>query len=368
MRRLSFVLLLVVLMGGCIKRSRLFAPQTGGSAPVLVELFSNDACVHCPEAEEIIDSLMQADSNLYLINYHVGVPDANDPFYLADSEDINARIVYYYGSTDPGTPYLVFNGVASYTGTSGAPSWGAKIQELHNRDYRKVLNLSGVYNTATRSGTLYVSVDTTFDGAKIRVAMVESGIHYQAPNGDTLYNYLLRDMMGGAEGASGDSAAFVFEINPSMNPDSVDFVVFLQDDNTKEVVDVAKIALDDLASSVAQPVDVYTADSVLSVPQELQVATRIYIRNNQSVDDTFYLSVDRDSLDSVWLVSLCGEYCLPFLHTIDTVAAGEIDGTYQVEFYHSDSTVPSGVVWVKVWSLTDSTMRDSVRLTVEAGK
>ncbi len=372
MKRIILVLVILFVVSGCIKRSSLFPPSNGGgTAPILIELFSNDMCTHCPEAEEIIDSLMSTDTNLYLITYHIGTPDPNDPFYLADSSEINARVTYYYGNPYPGTPYLVINGIYPFTGTLGAPVWSEKINELHNRDYSPALNVSGSYNSSLRSGVINVSLSTTpASNYRVRVAMVESGVLYNAPNGDSVYNYLLRKMPGGADGLSGDTTSFNFTISSTVNDTNVDFIVFLQNDDSKEILDVTKISLMDLEQNTnASPLELATSDTNLVVPPKTLVATRIYLTNNQSEVDSFRLTVVRDSLDSLlWTLSLCGQVCLPTLETVDTVEAGVTDSTYQVEFLHSFSTDPSGVVWIKAWSLTDTTIRDSVRLNVEAGK
>ena len=373
MKKIILVLTILLFVSGCIKRSSLFPPSNGGrgTAPVLIELFSNDMCTHCPEAEEIIDSLMSTDTNLYLITYHIGTPDHNDPFYLADSSEINARITYYYGNPYPGTPYVVINGIYSYTGTLGAPVWGEKIDELHNRDYSTVLNVSGSYNPSLRSGVLKVSLSSTPAGNyKVRVAMVESDVRYNAPNGDSVYNYLLRKMIGGADGLSGDTTSFNFTISPTVNDTNIDFIVFLQNDDSKQVLDVAKISLMNLEQNTyVTPLKLATSDTNLVVPPKTLIATRIYLTNNQSEVDSFRLVVVRDSLDSLlWTLSLCGQVCLPTLETVDTVEAGVTDSTYQVEFLHSLSTDPSGIVWIKAWSLTDTTIRDSLRLNVEAAK
>lgn len=373
MKKIILVLTILFVVSGCIKRSSLFPPSNrgGGTAPVLIELFSNDMCTHCPEAEEIIDSLMSTDTNLYLITYHIGTPDHNDPFYLADSSDINARITYYYGNPYPGTPYLVINGIYSFTGTLGAPAWGEKINELHDRDYSPVLNVSGSFDTSSCSGVIRVTLSyNPVVNYRVRVAMVESNVRYNAPNGDSVYNYLLRKMPGGANGLSGDSTLFNFSIPATVIDSNVDFIIFLQNDDTKEILDVTKISLKNLEQNAnTSPIDLETSDTNLVVPPKTLFPTRIYLTNNQSVADSIQLIVVRDSLDSLlWTLSLCGQVCLPNLETVDTVQAGVTDSTYQVEFFHSLSTDPSGIVWIKAWSLTDTTIRDSVRLTVEAEK
>ncbi len=373
MKKTILVLTILFITNGCIKRSALFPPSRGGggNAPVLIELFSNDMCTHCPEAEEIIDSLMEVDTNLYLVTYHVGTPDHNDPFYLADSSEINARIIYYYGDPYPGTPYVVINGIYSYTGTLGAPAWGEKINELHDRQYSHILNVSGTYDISSRSGRLTAILLGDPGGeCRIRVAMVESNIHYAAPNGDSLYNYILRKMPGGAGGQVGDSVRFNFDVPETVNDSNVDFIVFLQNDNTREIIDVVKIPLRNLEQNTnSNLIDLEISDTNFIVPPKTLSSTRIYLTNNQSVDDTFQIVVVRDSLDSLlWSVSLCGNVCLPTLETLDTISAGVTDSTYQIEFFHSFSSDPSGVVWIKAWSISDTTLRDSVRLSVEAGE
>ncbi len=367
MRRLLVVI--GFLLGGCIGRSPVVAPPPQGSAPVIVELFSNDMCTHCPRAEHILDSLSSIDSNLIVINYHVGTPDPADPFYLRDSAEINGRISYYYGDPHPGTPYVVINGIYEFTGISGASVWEARINELHSRNYSEILTVTGVFNSQFQlSLTVNLSTGKPSD-LRTHIVLTESNIRYNSPNGDTLLNHIVFDMVCGHQGCTGTSIDTVIDIPQSISPQNVDVVVFVQNMETGEVLDARMYPLTNFIEPTVSYVGVHAEDTVVSVPVAVLYPVHFTVINDQWMRDSIMVSVDITSLSPQWSVNLCvGGICLPRLWYVDTLNAFSADSTYELKFFHLSNTDPPGSVWVKAWSLTDPSLRDSINIQVRSAK
>jgi len=65
---------------------------------VLLEDFANVSCIPCVTSNKIIESLTKytyGHEKLLAIKYPTNFPSPNDPFYLANSEDCDARMGYY---------------------------------------------------------------------------------------------------------------------------------------------------------------------------------------------------------------------------------------------------------------------------------
>ncbi|UCE65326.1 MAG: hypothetical protein JSU85_10670 [Candidatus Zixiibacteriota bacterium] len=67
-----------------------------------------------------------------------------------------------------------------------------------------VMSFSGCYNPDSLSGeftiTVYAEGDPGASNLWLRIALTESRIYYQAPNGANLHNYIFRDMIPSTEG------------------------------------------------------------------------------------------------------------------------------------------------------------------------
>jgi len=65
---------------------------------VLLEDFANVSCIPCVTSNKIIESLTKytyGHDKLVAIKYPTNFPSPNDPFYLVNSEDCDARMAYY---------------------------------------------------------------------------------------------------------------------------------------------------------------------------------------------------------------------------------------------------------------------------------
>lgn len=112
------------------------------------------------------------------------------------------------------------------------------------------MSLSGWYNRATRRGRINVQVvntgPTPVTRTYIRYALTESGLRYNAPNGETHFEQTLRKFFNNGPDTLrmhvGDTITIGgnatlnrgvdFWTRPSWNPDSSELVVFVQRDTT----------------------------------------------------------------------------------------------------------------------------------------
>jgi hypothetical protein len=123
------------------------------------------------------------------------------------------------------------------------------------------ITLSGHFNDTTLSGNLDIRLVATdmIDGQllKLRIALTESNINYQAPNGTTIHNQTMRDMIPTATGAAITIAqgetVFVSQAFTCPAPiiwQNSELVVWLQSDGTKEIHQSAVVTLPTLQASV----------------------------------------------------------------------------------------------------------------------
>ena len=371
MRIKAFIFLaLLLIVGSCIKRPEEEAILPQGGNPVVAECFTNIGCVHCPEAESIMASYLQEDTNLLVINYHVGIPLGNDPFYLADSAEINRILNFYFPEGLQGTPGIVFNGTVRYEGVSAAPIWPGIIDSLHDLERAVTMTGEGEYSPDTRSGWIKVYVSGDIEsGLYLKGLLLESGIEYQAPNGDTLYDHLVRDIIPDPSGIPVDSEGSYrldFSLSEDIEAENSEIVVIIQDASTKFIEWAIRFPISELPEP--QPgysFEFHVSDTILNVPVNLLTTTRLYLENTGTLNDIYLIEVIRDSLaEPQWSVSLCREVCLPYLTAYDTIPAGERDTSYTIDFIHWNETDPPGFVIVRVTSQGDTSLVDSSKIWV----
>ncbi|MBD3162441.1 MAG: Omp28-related outer membrane protein [Candidatus Eisenbacteria bacterium] len=131
------------------------------------------------------------------------------------------------------------------------------------------IDLQGHYDPATRDGSVTIRIDNhaaqPLQGT-VQCVLTESGLQYQAPNGQELHNHVMRDMIPTETGVEVSIApgepTFVthpFQLEPDWDPAQCKLVCFVQDlamqpDSTIEIWQGAKIAIGELSlpSDVAE--------------------------------------------------------------------------------------------------------------------
>jgi len=222
---------------------------------VLLEDFSNTSCVPCVESDAaVIETLEQFgadDCGVIGIQYHVSWPSPFDPFYLAARSENNAR-TSYYGVDGVGVPYVVVGGTELLPPSQGAED-AAQIQNAVERQLNVVppieLTVRNVVNGSAGSAEVDVTVlsDVPTAHYHIRIAVVESEIHYEADNGLNHFDNVLRDMLPGADGTTlenlvvGSTQTITenYTIDSDWKAGDLSVIAYVQNEETKEILQAA---------------------------------------------------------------------------------------------------------------------------------
>lgn len=213
---------------------------------VLAEEFTATWCVWCPWAAEALRQLKnETQDSLVIIAYHGN----DDPFNNADA---SARFDYYQVDAIP-TVYM--DGVLYHTGGYDPyPYYRDMFNQRKNIPSPTDFTLSGDYDNITRYGTLEITLrnngQTTISGY-LRIAMTLLDTPYEWYN-QTHLEWVLLDLLPSATGlqytiSPNETINYTqdFYIEPQYDENKIEFVVFLQDDNTKEVYGASSIDLVD---------------------------------------------------------------------------------------------------------------------------
>jgi hypothetical protein len=180
------------------------------------------------------------------IQYHTWWPGGSDPFYLANVTENTARTNYY----QPGSKYVprafidgILDGGSSYS------MWGNFIRGRAIVDAPVKIDLEGSFSAP--NGLVRVLVEATdflsYSDLRIFAVITESGIFFNAPNGTTIHNQTMRDMLPNSSGdpvslmSPGDTLLreYSFIADVAWEIPNCDVVVFLQDNATKEILQAA---------------------------------------------------------------------------------------------------------------------------------
>ena len=209
---------------------------------VLGELITNTSCGGCASATESLDNVMrQFPTQFVVIRYHAWWPSSSDPFYAANPGENSTRINFYGADY---TPHLWIDGHID-GGYNWAP-WPSYIQGELNIPTSIAIDLQVQYDSTKNTGVIYVTVsnesDTTHDSLYLYYVITESNIYYTAPNGSTIHNQVMRDMIPDANGVpinvpphQSISDTQDFTIDPRWVETNCQVVVFVQSHTNKHV-------------------------------------------------------------------------------------------------------------------------------------
>jgi hypothetical protein len=216
---------------------------------VLGEEFTSTTCGPGFSAGLVLDTLAQLYSDAFvLIRYHVWWPSpGDDPFYHANVTENRARNDYYNNMF---APHLFLDG--SVDAGDHITLWEDLLTERISRENR--INLTVSNSTSGSRGTATAQIFSCSELSDVNLVVhfviTESEIGFDAPNGESSFHQVMRDML---PDASGERIAPVpdmklqvsrdYSIHPSWNSDHLNIVVFIQDDDTREVLQAASIPL-----------------------------------------------------------------------------------------------------------------------------
>lgn len=214
---------------------------------VLVEMFTNTSCIPCVQANTYLDKIQRLegitnnDAEVIMIRIHSTLYP-NDPFYLYNTAANDARQNYYNGGIF--NPYAFLNG--SFMGNYSANAWTSLINNNFGALSLYAITYVNNYNTTTREGTVNVTVNQ-LSGSQVgdlvlHVAITEDDLMYNAPNGETEFHNVLRDLRTPGTGepvnvSSGQSVGFSYNytLGSQINDNHANVIMFIQSVGTKKV-------------------------------------------------------------------------------------------------------------------------------------
>ena len=217
---------------------------------VLVEIFTNSHCPHCPAAHDVIDDYLAGPNGekISYIFYHMVYPYPSDQLYQESMEDSDARDNYY--NPISATPQGWFDGTHQGP-TSG---WTASLNSLVLMESPLNIILGGTRNNSqfninaeiTRSGNIPVK------DLVIHFVVVEN-LYYAGLNSITNHKHVMRKMPPTPDGQSFTIDLFetkniqqTIELNSIWDADSLSVVVFIQSMGSMTVYQSESISYNEL--------------------------------------------------------------------------------------------------------------------------
>lgn len=212
---------------------------------LLFECFTNTSCGPCAQQNPALDALINAnDDRIAAIKYHMSWPGSNDPMYLHNTIDNDARRGVYSVNSVPHTVVdgIRFANVPASLNQNMVNNWLAIASPIE-------LRLSYELDEATNTITMNVMgrVSSDIEGnCKLYVGVIEKEIHYNsAPgtNGERDFYSVMKKLLPTASGTSigqlkeDDYFAYSFSWNWAnvYNIDQLDAIAWVQNQNTREV-------------------------------------------------------------------------------------------------------------------------------------
>ncbi len=216
---------------------------------VLLEDFANVSCAPCVTSNKIIEQLVTSTygtAKLVAIKYPTSFPSPNDPFYLANKPDCDARRAYYSIIAAPTT---IIDGIHRPISIDSFSIKG-KVEEqlLKTPQFKIEVNHSvagNIYNVSVKI-TLLDPAGIDFSNLIFHTVLTETNIEFSSPpgsNGETKFYDVMRAMLPTNQGESlavlQNNQVITYErqlqINAGWNQNHLNTVVFIQNTQTKEV-------------------------------------------------------------------------------------------------------------------------------------
>lgn len=217
---------------------------------LLLESFTNTSCGYCGMYNPAMDALIAANSDkIAAIKYHVSWPSDQDPMYLHNTSENNARTSYY---SVTGVPYVVIDG----NHFSGGPNQVTQsvVNQLQGIESPIEMRLSYEVNETENTITVHVMghVSTDIQGnCKLYVGVIEREIHFTytpGNNGERDFYSVMKKLLPNSSGTALNSMEagsyfaynFTWELANIYNMDQLDAIAWVQNSNTKEVYQACK--------------------------------------------------------------------------------------------------------------------------------
>ena len=212
---------------------------------LLFECFTNTGCGPCAQQNPALDALISNNGDrIAAIKYHMSWPASNDPMYLHNTADNDARRGVYSINAVPHTVVdgIRFSNQPGYLNQSSVNNWLAIESPLE-------LRLSYELDQTNNVITVHVMGRASRDiegNCKLYVGVIEKEIHFNsAPgsNGERDFYSVMKKLLPSATGTfigemkEGDYFAYTFswEWANVYNVDQLDAIAWIQNQNSKEV-------------------------------------------------------------------------------------------------------------------------------------
>ena len=217
---------------------------------LLFECFTNTSCGPCAQQNPALDALINANADrVAAIKYHMNWPGANDPMYLHNTVDNNARRGVYNVSS---VPHTVVDGIRYANVPSGLNQ--NSVNNWLNIESPFEMRLSYEVDEAANTITVHVmgrASQAVPGNVKLYVGVIEREIHFtSAPgaNGERDFYSVMKKLLPSSSGISvGDvetgsyfAYSFSWDLANVYNNDQLDAIAWLQNANTKEVYQACK--------------------------------------------------------------------------------------------------------------------------------
>lgn len=217
---------------------------------LLFECFTNTGCGPCAQQNPALDALIEANADhVAAIKYHMSWPSANDPMYLHNTVDNDARKGVYSVNA---VPHTVVDGIRFGNVPSGLSQ--NMVNNWLNIESPFEMRLSYELDEAVNLITVHVmgrSSSSIQGNVRLYVGVIEKAIHFNSapgPNGEKDFYSVMKKLLPAASGTyigdvePGDYFAYTFtwELANIYNMDQLDAIAWIQNQSTKEVYQACK--------------------------------------------------------------------------------------------------------------------------------
>jgi len=221
---------------------------------VLIEVFTNSHCPHCPAAHNTVDDYLSNSPNVDRLNYifyHMSYPYLDDLLYQQSMEDSDARNLFY--NPVQATPQGFIDGELQV----GHNTWGDALDDRMIVGSPFTLNLLGTADDTNINITAAVKrIGDVADNDLVMNFVLVEDVFYAGRNGITDHKHVMRKMFPSPDGKpfsinlneTKDIEATV-AIDPLWNTNEVNIVVFIQSTVSKNVYQSETINYSDLSPS-----------------------------------------------------------------------------------------------------------------------
>ena len=258
---------------------------------LLFECFTNTGCGPCAQQNPALDALIDANADrIAAIKYHMSWPGANDPMYLHNTADNDARRGVYGVNAVPHTVVdgIRFGNVPSGLSQNMVNNW-LTIESPYE------MRLSYEVDEAANTITVHVmgrSSASIQGNVRLYVGVIEKAIHFNsAPgsNGEKDFYSVMKKLLPTASGTfignvePGDYFAhtFTWELANIYDMSQLDAIAWIQNQGTKEVYQACKSS-EDIEPFFANEGMVSNITNVKGTNCSGEAAPRVLLTNNGS--------------------------------------------------------------------------------------